>query len=72
MQYRWRVSDCSCHEGAVRSSATLMTWPHAAFTQAGIVRLRIRSWVSLLSGASYNIYVCMRAVEQLRCNTAGL
>ena len=41
MQYRWPVSDCSCHDGAVRTSATLMTRPHAAFAQPGIVGVRI-------------------------------
>ena len=30
MQYRWPVSDCSCHDGAVRTSATLMTQPRAS------------------------------------------
>ena len=71
MQYRWPVSDHSCHDGAVRTSATLMTRPHAAFAQPGIVRVRIRS-CECLQYPTVGRTERMRAIEQLRCNTAGL
>ena len=70
MQYRWPVSDCSRHDGAVRSSATLMTQPHAAFAHHSIDWSRIRCWVSLRY-TRLSVARCMQAVEQLRCNTDG-
>ena len=71
MQYRWPVSDCSCHNGAVRTSATLMTQPHAVFAQHSIVGVRIRCWVRPRY-TRLSVARCMQAVEQLRYNTAGL
>ena len=41
MQYRWPVSDHGCLQW-LHTSATLMTRPHAAFAQPGIVRVRTR------------------------------
>ena len=72
MQYPWPVSDRSCHDSAVRSSATLMTRPHAAFAQHSILGLRIRCRVCLRY-ILYRLSVahCTQAVEQLRCNAAG-
>ena len=68
MQYRWPVSDCSCHDGAVRTSATLMTEPHAAFAHHSILRVRIRCWVSLR-------YTCLsdgRTVHELWSNSDAI
>ena len=47
MQYRSPVRSHGCNDGAVRTSATLMTRPHAAFAHHGILGLRIRRRGSL-------------------------
>ena len=41
MQYHCPVSDSSWQDGAVRSSAALMTQPHAAFAHHSILGVRI-------------------------------
>ena len=70
MQYRLPVSDRRCPDGAVHASATLTTRPHAAFAHHSILGCELAAVYACDTRLS--VAHCMQAVEQLRCNTAGL
>ena len=71
MQYRWPVSDRSCHDGAVRTSATLMTRPHAVFARPGILGVRIVALIPVSRKGGIH-YIYTRHVERLQWNATAL